>query len=127
MEITAVVRTDNRNIRLSGPRGSAVIFNGEGNPRQVRVHRPDGAAVERPISGKSATGSLVTAPMLPLAPRIWYTLRWRIQKEGMKVTVNGKLVFQELRECDVTSRSVISVGAYDSFIDVRSFEVRKLK
>jgi WD40 repeat protein len=120
VQITVVARTESRNIRLHGPRGSVVIFNWELNPGELRVHRPDG-------NDKVESGSVATSKVRPLMPGTWYTLGWRITEKSMEVTVNGKPVFKENRKYDLSVRRPYRVGASESFVDVKSFIVRSLK
>ena len=62
VEIDVVARTDARNIRLRGPRGSAVIFNWEQKPGELRVHRPDGTDAAMAIPAHDALQLLNPAP-----------------------------------------------------------------
>jgi WD40 repeat protein len=120
VEITVVARTEAGNIRLVGPRGSALAFNPKGNQRELHVWRPDGN--EREESGTDVWGLMPR----PLASRTWYTLRWKITSKGMEVTVNGARVFAEVRSYDLSFRHPLRVGGGDSVVDVRSFVVRQL-
>jgi hypothetical protein len=48
-------------------------------------------------------------------------------EKGMDVTLNGKRVFLEVRKYDLAAPQPLGVGAYDSFIDVRSLVVRQIR
>jgi serine/threonine protein kinase/WD40 repeat protein len=120
VEVTVVARTEARNIRLYGPRGSCLVFNWEVKQGELRMHRPDGDA-------KTYSGSLVSVPLKTLTPRTWHRLQWRITAKGMEVSVNGALVFREPRKYELKSREPIRVGAFDSMVDVQSFVVRPLR
>lgn len=120
VEIVTVARTELENIRINAHRGSCVIFNWEANPRQLRVHRPDG-------NSTVASGSIATAPVTPLKTNTWYTIRWRLTAEGMSVSVDGKVVFAEQRAYDLSTPSRISVNAVTSQVDVKEFYVLSAK
>ena len=115
-EVTVVARTESENIRLRAQRGSLVIFNWEVNPRELRVHRPDG-------NEGYATGSVATARVTPLKPNTWYTLKWRVTETGAQVSVDGKVVFEEARAYDLNAPAPVSVQAEKSTIDVKEFHV----
>ncbi len=120
VEIVMVARTELENIRVLAHRGSCVIFNWELNPKQLRVHRPDG-------NNRLESGSIATAPVTPLKANTWYTLRWRLTAEGMSVSVDGKVVFAEQRAYDLSAPSRITVKAATSQVDVKEFSVLPAK
>jgi uncharacterized protein YeaC (DUF1315 family) len=70
---------------------------------------------------------LATAQVQPLQPNVWYTLRWQLTEQGMTVSVNGKTVFSEKRQYDLSMPRPVQVGTYDSIVDVKSFTVQPLK
>jgi hypothetical protein len=117
IEVVVVARTQKNNIRLRAYNGACVIFNWERRQNELRVTRPDG-------NTSPESGSLATARVQPLAPNTWYTLRWRITEQGMRVSVNGKLVFSERRRYTLSARLPVVVRAEDSVVDVKSFDVR---
>lgn len=117
VEIVVMARTELHNIRIGAYRGSYVIFNWEQNVREFRAGRPDGDA-SRPESG-----SLIRARLTPLKPNVWYTVRWRLMETGMQVFLNGRLVYAERKQYDLSEKSPISVASGDSRIEVRAFHV----
>ncbi len=119
VEITAVARTANNNIRFRAGRGACVIFNWENKRDELRITRPDGT--NRPESG-----SLTTAPLKPLQPNTWYLLGWRITENGMTVSINGRTIFSEEHKNDLSEKHPISINSVDSDIEVLSFTVRPL-
>jgi WD40 repeat protein len=120
IEITALARTAKNSIRLRWIKGSAVIFNWENNPEELRVHRPDGAA------DRLESGNVATAEVKPLAPETWHLLRWRITEQGMTVAVDDKEVFREDHRNDLSARGPASINAEDSDVEVLSFTVKPL-
>ncbi len=111
---------DRYNIRLYAGLGSCVIFNWEGNPKELRVNRPDG-------NDKAESGSLATAPVTPLAVNAWHTLRWRITEQGMEVWADGKSTFKETRKYNLSSQRPVTVFARDSTVDVASLVVKTVE
>jgi hypothetical protein len=120
IEITVLARTAKNSIRLRWIKGSAVIFNWENNPEELRVHRPDGAP------DRLESGSVATAEVKPLAPQTWHLLRWRITEQGMTVEVDDKAVFSEDHKNDLSARGPASVNAEDSDVEVLSFTVKPI-
>jgi hypothetical protein len=118
-EVVIVARTEAENIRLRAQRGSVVIFNWEVNPRELRVHRPDGN--DRPESG-----SIATAKVTPLKPNTWYTIKWRLTEDGTQVSVDGKVVFEELRAYDLNAPAPVVVRSMNSVIDLKEFHITPL-
>jgi hypothetical protein len=118
--IDVVARTDARNIRVRGPRGSVVIFNWEQKAGEMYVAGPDG-------NDKPDSGSVIASKQCPLTPHVWYHIRWRLTERGMVVSVNDVVVLREVRKYDLTGREPIRVAAADSSIEVRSFSVKSLK
>jgi len=114
VEITVVARTENQNIRLHAYKGATVIFNWEGKINELRVHRPDGAEG-------------IGVPFTPLAPNTWYTLRWKIDIDGMEVFVDEKSVFSEKQKYDLSVAERFDVAAVNSVVDVKSFVVKPLE
>jgi hypothetical protein len=119
IEIDVVARTEAQNLRLRAHRGSVIIFNWEGKPGELRVHRPDGRTTE--------SGSFVGGKPFPLTPRVWYHIRWLLTETGMTVSVDGVVVFQESGRYDLTTHETIRVAAVDSPLEVRSFNVKRAK
>lgn len=117
IEIVVVARTEHDNIRLHAFNGACVIFNWEVNRAELRVHRPDG-------NERQASGSIATAAVRPLDANTWYTLRWRVTKEGMEVFVNGKSVFSEKRNYNLWEKCPMMVRSWKrSIVDVKAFAV----
>jgi tricorn protease-like protein len=120
IQITAVARTERNNIRIRAGSGGELIFNWEGKPGELRVHRPD-ARVRRRL------GVLAASKQVPLDPNTWYMLTWTITARGMEVEVNGKPVFQEVHDNDLSQPRPVRIYAFvDSAIDVQRFTVRPL-
>jgi hypothetical protein len=115
-ELVVVARTESENIRLDGPQGTAVIFNWEVNPRELRVTRPDG-------TDRVESGSLATAKVTPLKPNTWYTLKWRVTEDGMQISVDGQVVFEEKRKYQITTSAPVVVRAIRSNLDVKDIRV----
>jgi hypothetical protein len=120
IEFTVVARTAKNNIRLCAGCGGMVIFNWELKGGELRVHRPDGP-------GGMTVGSFAGGKQAPLGPNKWYELRWRLTTTGMKVWVDGKLVFEEDQPYDLSAREPVAVQAFDSVIDVKSVVVRRIR
>jgi len=117
VEITVVARTDQDNIRLLAFKGGIVIFNWEGQPGDLRIHRPDDLK-------KQAVGSVAVSKQFPLKPDTWYKLRWKITEDWMEVAVNDRVVFAEQRTFDLSKAVPVKVSsAFGSVVDVKSFEV----
>jgi hypothetical protein len=119
-EVVVVARTELENIRLRAQRGSVVIFNWELNPRELRVHRPDGA-------GRPESGSIATAKVTPLKPNTWYTLKWRMTEDGTQVWVDGKSVFEEQKRYELTETAPVVVRSMRSVVDLKEFHVYPLE
>ncbi|WP_020471919.1 hypothetical protein [Zavarzinella formosa] len=121
IEISLIARTEDENIRINAYNGSVVIFNWEGNRKELRVCRPDG----NPNNLES--GSLVTAKLTPLEPNKWYTLRWQIQSKGMAVYCNDRLVWSEKKAYkteDMSSKIIIKAAT--SIVDVKELKIKSL-
>lgn len=112
VEIVVVARTEEENIRLRAQQKGLVIFNWEINPRELRILRPD--------------GSLATAKVTPLKPNTWYTLKWRLTEEGMQISVDGKVIFEERYKNELTASVPVAIKAEKSAIDVKEFRVTPL-
>lgn len=120
IDVYAVARTTGRNIRVNAFNGAGVILNWEVNPSELRVHRPDGN--EGPFSG-----SVATAAMRPLRPWRWYKLHWRVTRESILVSIDGKTVFKEKVKLKLDHSSKVSIFSYDDPIDVQNFVVNAIK
>jgi hypothetical protein len=121
IEVFAVARTTKHNIRINAYRGSVVIFNWEVNPKELRVHWPDGSP------DKPQSGSTSTAPVKPLEPNVFYQIRWLIGPQGMTVYLNDRKVFSESRTLSVDKmRAKVVIHTEEDEVDVREFRVRRL-
>ena len=121
IEIHLVARTEKNNIRLHAFQTARLIFNWEAKPDELRIHWNDG-------KGGTNSGSHSSAfEWGPLKPNTWYDLTWRITDKGMKVFVNGKEIFSELKKQNLNIRGPVTVHAMDSVIDVKSLTVRPWK
>jgi WD40 repeat protein len=121
VEITLVARTAKNNIRLYANNGSAVLFNCEAKPDELRVSRPDGDA------NKHESGTWTSAPCEPLAPNTWYRLRWRLTSAGTEVFVNDKSVFSEKRNYPSAIKGQIVVHSVEDPVDVKELVVKRLE
>jgi hypothetical protein len=118
--VTAVARTQKTNLRILFPQhGGMVLFNWETQPGEMRIHRPDGDGGRQ--------GSLALTRQQPLEPNVWYRIDWTITESGMRVELNGEVVFQEARLYDLLRPSPVKVEAYDAVLDVRSLVVKPRK
>lgn len=118
IEITLVARILNNDRKKQDFRiqcyGAMVILNWEGNPAQLRIHR--------------LNGSLGTADVKPLTCNVWHKVVWQIKSKSMKVIVDGKQIFYEVRASKLDRHAVVSVNnAFDSVIDVASLTVKEIK
>lgn len=114
MDITFVARTDSLNIRLVAHGHDAVIWNWEVNPSELRGRGPDG--MTHPFK------------VTPLQPNRWYTLRYRVTKQGMNISVDGRQVFAEANAYGGFPRAAVGVnGMGPAVIDVKRFIVRPVE
>jgi hypothetical protein len=116
VEIAVVAKTEGESIRLHAHRGATVIFNWEVNPTELRVHRADG-------NEKGEGSSLANPKVTPLRPNTYYTLKWRLAREGMAIYVNGQVVFTEKKEYDLDVETKIAVVTLKSAVVVKEFKV----
>jgi hypothetical protein len=120
ISITAVARTQRTNVRILVPQhGGMVLFNWELRPGEMRIHRPDGDG--------GRLGSLAQPRQQPLEPNVWYRIDWVITEAGMKVELNGQVVFQEPHAYDLLRPGPVKVEAFDSVVDVKSLVVKPLR
>ncbi len=119
VEVTVVARTEKDNLRLCAGRGAAVVFNYDQQPGGLRLHRPDNLSVD--------WGTLASTKPLKLKPNQWYTIRWRLTTVGMKLWVDGDLVFEEDHPYDLSAKEPVAVESFDSAIDVKSFVVKRIR
>lgn len=96
-----------------------MIFNWEGNPAELRVHRPDG-------NEKGEGCTLANPKVTPLKPNTFNTLKWLLIPEGMTISVNGVVVFSEKKEYDLNVESKIAVVSLKSAIVVKEFRVTRV-
>jgi WD40 repeat protein len=123
IDITVKARTTKNNIRLTAGDGGRLIFNWEVRTGALRVHRPD----DRPANGRGVNGgSFAGERMVPLTPNQWYTLRWQLTADGMKVWVNGSLVFETAERYDLSNPRPVAVCSFECPIDVQSVSVKEL-
>jgi hypothetical protein len=123
LEITVVARTQKNNIRLYAHQGGMLIFNWEGKPGTLHIHRPDSPR-------GAGTGAFVREIYLPLEPNVWHTLRWRIFPRGMDLVVDNKPavpIVLDSRVYDLRAAQPVEIGAWDSVVEVKSFRVRPIK
>jgi len=120
LEITVIARTEQQNIRLHAFKGACVIFNWEVRMSELRVTRPDG-------NENRESGSIATAVVEPLEANSWHTLRWWIDVDGMQVITNNQTVFLERRPNNLGDARKVGIGAMNSVVDVRYFDVKPLK
>lgn len=123
IEVRAIARTDGTNLRLHAYQSARVILNWESKLDELRVHRPENVDPER--------ASVATAKVTPLRPGVWYALTWRIDGDGMTVSVDGKRVFEERGKYDLSaSRPVMISGGMPpgpaSIVDVKALSVSRL-
>jgi hypothetical protein len=118
--IDVVASADAGNIRVRGPRGSAVIFSWEQKPGEMRVTCPDG-------NEKPESGSVIARKPYPLAPHVRHHIQWWLAEGGMSVSVNGVIVLEELGWYDLSGRERVGVACAESPIVVQSFSVKRLK
>ena len=93
IEITVVARMEGTDanaydIRLAAFAGGMVCYNRADHPDKLYVHRPDGDDI-----GKGLTSE--TTPFKPVASNTWATFKWRIDNQGMTVTVDDNVVYSE--------------------------------
>lgn len=109
--IRARAKTDALNLRLYCGNGE-VIFNWERNLGELRVHDPmNGAQVGIRNQGL-------------ISPNEWHAVVWEIQKNGMRVSVDGKIRFQKQANYDKLNAPV-GIGPGLSRITVDYFQVEK--
>ena len=120
IEITAIARTANQNIRLYSFNGAFVIFNWEANPKELRVNRPDG-------NEKLESGSLARKAVEPLLPDTWYKLQWRITDEGMTIKVDDKVIFAEQKTYNLAANRPVFVRTMKDSVDVKHLAVEHLR
>lgn len=121
IEVRVTARTKGNNIRLHGPKGSCIIFNWEGNNRELRVNRPDG------VNGRLESGSIATAKVTPLTASTWYAIRWRMTTSQIDIWVDDKLIFTEKGKFDLSTKSPFRIGAMEDDVDVKSLSVKPVK
>lgn len=113
MEVSFIARTDSLNIRLL-VHGHEVIWNWEVNPRELVVNRPDGTEIK--------------SPFVPLNANHWYTFRYRIERQGTLITVDGLPVFTERHDYGKFPLAPVGVRAREpAVIDVKKLVIRPLE
>src|SRR5262249_7210240 len=87
---TVVARTAENNIRLTAGDGAVVCCNWENGG--LRAHAPDG---QQTADGRGGWGGFQIGgkPSVQLVPGKYAELRWLLTPTGMKVWVDGELVF----------------------------------
>ncbi len=116
IEIHLVAKTESENIRIHAYLGACVIFNWEINPKELRVCRPDG-------KDERETGTIVSAKVTPLKPKVWHRIKWVITSKGMKIYADEQPVFSEAKIYDLSKKKSIAVGAVTSAVDIKEFRV----
>jgi hypothetical protein len=117
VEITLVAKTEAENIRLHAHRGARVIFNWEANPNELLMNRPDGK------EGVFESGSLMKAKVAAMKPDTYYTLKWLLTPDGMTISENGQVVFNEKKEYNLEGETKIAIQTKRSKVDVKEFRV----
>ncbi len=124
IDVTLAAKTAGNSIRLMAGTGGAVVFNAEGMGGGMRIHRPDNSAA---VGRTGDAGSLTGSNPRKLEANKWYTLRWRLAPTGMKVWIDGELVFEKEETYALSSPRPVGVcSSLKSPIDLRSLVVKPL-
>jgi hypothetical protein len=125
IDVTVMARTQENNIRIAVSDGAVVIFNWEGQPGSLQLQRPDASGQ---ADGRAVRGGSWVAPNVDvsLKPNKWYLLRWRLSPAGMKVWVEGKLVYENNETYNLSFSSPVAVCSHTDPIDVRAMFVRSV-
>ena len=112
VEITVVAKTDSTNLRLSYV-ADQIIFNWEGNPRQLRV---DGG----PANGLHQDG----AGSIPVGRYV--TIKWVVTTSHQAIYVDGRLRFEHHGDYSQIVRPVTVFPANGSVVTVKSMRVKPI-
>ena len=83
---------------------------------QLRVYRPDGAA--------DSFGSQASDKAITLPANGWFTVRWQVMPTGMKVWLDGKMLFEEDNEYDLSHKYPVKIHCGALPIELKSVTVR---
>lgn len=111
VEITIVAKTERRNLRLAYT-ATAMIFNWEVNPDDLRMSNDFGGARNEPTQGRIPEDTFVT-------------IQWRVLPHMQSVSVDGKRRLLHYGDYAKLNKPV-SVFTYDSKVTLKSLQVRQL-
>jgi hypothetical protein len=93
----------------------------EKNPKEVRVHWPDGKA------DQFESGTAAKSDITPLKPNTFYQIRWLIGPTGITVYLNDRKVFAQAKTLALDGmKSKVVIHSIDDEVDVKEFRVRRL-
>lgn len=100
---------------------STLILLWEKNPKEVRVHWPDGKA------DQFESGTAAKSDITPLKPNTFYQIRWLIGPTGITVYLNDRKVFSQAKTLAVDGmKGKVVIHSCEDDVDVKEFRVRRL-
>ncbi|MGV3664441.1 MAG: protein kinase domain-containing protein [Prosthecobacter sp.] len=111
VEITIVAKTERRNLRLAYT-ATAMIFNWEVNPDDLRMSNDFGGARNEPTQGRIPEDTFVT-------------IQWRVLPHMQSVSVDGRRRLLHYGDYSKLNKPV-GVFTYDSKVTLKSLQVRLL-
>jgi len=122
LDITVVVRgPQNHDVSFFAAAGAIVTLRNTGRQGHVlNVHRPDDPR------GKSGTFARRNIP-ITLPDNQWCTLYWQIKSTGMKVSIDGKEIFQEEHAYNLNEKYPVKIRVNSATVEVKSVVVRSAK
>jgi len=119
LDITVVARSMKTDLNISMGTGGRLTIgqNFNGNSDRLQIFRPDGAT--------ESFGSQAVEKAITLPANSAFTIRWQVTTTGMKVWLDGEVVFEETREFDRGAKNPVQIHCGAAPIELKSVVVRR--
>ena len=116
-----VLRAAKNKFSLDVSQGRYFTTHPENEGNRLQLHRPD-SYLGGPLHGTQSNDKSIAVPS-----NQWFTLRWRITAAGMKLWIDGQVIYEKADVLELTERWPVQITVDDASIEMKSLVINRAR